>query len=118
MVSASQIPTGYDLVFKSSTANTLIGNPASIQAGGNIRSHLKPPAQRPASKIELNLRLKNNSGKSSIGVRYLAKLNRPKLSVTLKPLPSAKAQKITSMPGFEGVQLPVSPKIMPTAMVS
>ena len=113
---ASNVPAGYDLIFRSSTTDTLIGNPVEIKASGSIKSFAKPDVSRPASNLSLNVRLVNNSGQSSFAVQYLARLSRPALSVTLKPLPPAPAHRITSMPGFEGVQLPVSTKIMPTAM--
>ena len=61
-------------------------------------------------------RLENEDGKAHCVIRYSSRLEHPPLSVTLKPLPPAEAHKITSMPGFDGVQLPVSTKIMPTAM--
>ena len=115
-VSVSDLPDGYDLVFTSSTTKTMIGNPVSIDGRGGIKSVLQTSVQKSAAASALSLRLTNESGKSAFAVRYLAKLSRPDLSVTLKPLPPAKAHKITSMPGFEGVQLPVSTKIMPTAM--
>ena len=116
MISASDVPTGYDLIFRSSTGGTLIGNPVGINARGDVKAFPKLRDQAPASSLPLNVRLANKSGQSMVSVRYLAKLTRPKLAVTLKPLPPAKAHRITSMPGFEGVQLPVSTKIMPTAM--
>lgn len=116
MIAASNIPNGYELVFKSSAEGALIGKPVGINARGSIRSHLEPRVQPAASSLPLNLRLASKSGSSTFGVRYLARLTRPELSVTLKPLPPANANRITSMPGYEGVQLPISTKIMPTAM--
>ena len=115
-VSASDLPDGYDLVFRSSTTKTMIGNPVNIDGRGGIKAVLQTSGQKAAAASALSLRLTNESGKSAFAVRYMAKLSRPDLSVTLKPLPPAKAHKITSMPGFEGVQLAVSTKIMPTAM--
>lgn len=116
MISASDIPPGFDLIFTSRAAETLIGAPVTIQARGSIKANPNPSVEKADSADQLQLRLKNSSGKSSAGVRYLAKLSRPELSVTLKPLPPRPSHTITSAPGFEGVRLPLSPKIMPTAM--
>lgn len=116
VISASEIPSGYELLFRNVTTGVLLGHPVGIRASGGIKSFPVPKVQKPGSKLPLHLRLANNTGKSNFEVRYLAKLSRPKLSITLKPLPPTPAHKITSMPGFEGVQLPLSTKIMPTAM--
>jgi len=115
-VAVSSLPDGYELVFSSSTTESGVGNPASIDARGKIKSRLETATSKPASTPTLNLRLTNDKGQASFAVRYMATLKRPPLKVTLKPLPPATANKITSMPGFDGVQLPVSTKIMPTAM--
>tara|TARA_R110002072_G_scaffold303094_1_gene493210 strand:+ start:5072 stop:9337 length:4266 start_codon:yes stop_codon:yes gene_type:complete len=115
-ISTTDIPADYDLVFKSSTSQTLVGSPVNIEASGSIKAFPIPKVQSPDVKLPLNLRLANGSGRSDFEVTYSARLNHPNLSVTLKPLPPANAHRITSMPGFEGVQLPVSTKIMPTAM--
>jgi len=61
-------------------------------------------------------RIENEDGKAYCVIRYSSRLEPPPLNVTLKPLPPSNSHKITSMPGFKGVQLPVSTKIMPTAM--
>ena len=116
MVSASDIPSGYELLFKNATTGTLIGHPVGIEGSGDIMGSPVPRVRKRGLALPLNLRLVNTSGKSNVEVSYLTKLSRPKLSVTLKPLPPSSAHKITSMPGFDGVQLPVSTKIMPTAM--
>ncbi len=120
-ISVSKLPDSYDLIFRSSTSETLIGSPINIDAVGGVKAVLQPAVSPGADlpsvdSLVLNVRLKNNSGKSQFEVRHEARLSRPELSVTLKPLPPAPAHRITSMPGFEGVQLPVSTKIMPTAM--
>jgi mono/diheme cytochrome c family protein len=115
-IKTTYLPDNYDLVFKSSSADTAIGKPVIVAAPGGIKAYLNFPSTKSVGGRSLNLRLKNKSGISLFAVRYMAQLSRPALSVTLKPLPPAKAHKITSMPGFEGVQLPFSTKIMPTAM--
>ena len=115
-VKATYLPDNYDLVFKSTTADTAIGKPVIRTAQGDIKAYVKLPGTKSTGGHSLNFRLKNSSGISLFAVRYTAQLSRPALSVKLKPLPPANAHEITSMPGFRGVQLPVSTKIMPTAM--
>jgi glucose/arabinose dehydrogenase/mono/diheme cytochrome c family protein len=115
-VAVSALPDGYELVFSSSTKETVVGSPATTDARGEIKADLGGGTSKSAGAPSLNLRLTNDKGRAAFAVRYQATLKRPLLAVTLKPLPPAKAHKITSMPGFAGVQLPVSTKIMPTAM--
>ncbi|NQV22982.1 MAG: hypothetical protein HQ518_01335 [Rhodopirellula sp.] len=113
---ATSIPENMDLLFSSSTTATAMGNPVRIATNGSIKALLEPTARPSSGALTLNARLHNDAGQSTFQVHYLATLSRPKLSVTLKPLPAGAAHRITSMPGFEGVRLPVSTKIMPTAM--
>lgn len=115
-IEASGIPAGHDLIFSSSVDDTLIGNPVSIKARGSIREFIRLPVQHSATNLPLFIRLDCEAGRCRFTAEYLATLDRPKLSVTLKPLPSRDIHPIASAPGFEGVRLPLSPKIMPTAM--
>jgi mono/diheme cytochrome c family protein len=115
-VAVSALPDGYELVFSSSTKETVVGSPATTDARGEIKATLGGGDSKSTGAPSLNLRLTNNKGRAAFAVRYQANLKRPPLKVTLKPLPPANVHKITSMPGFEGVQLPLSTKIMPTAM--
>lgn len=115
-INVSSIPAGYDLIHISYAEDVKLGKPLSIGADGAISAFLS--AQRKTGSLGSSLRLKPQNGTTHFRLRYTATLNRPDLSVTLKPQPPEKQHKITSAPGFDGVQLPLSTKIMPTSMTS
>lgn len=111
------LPQGYDLRISrlNAAGKPNFGHPSVDQfdrdsTGWTTKEEHGKPFGRYFSRIE------NEGGKAYCVIRYSSRLEPPPLSVTLKPLPPAEAHKITSMPGFDGVQLPVLTKIMPTAM--
>jgi len=115
---ARRVPDKYDLVVRSYAKKTVLGTPVSIENFDSPLSCSEPSHKVVGDAAGLTIIVQSKVGQEELdlNLRYRAKLSRPDLSVTLKPLPPAKAHKITSMPGFEGVQLAVSTKIMPTAM--
>ena len=116
-ITVSELPQGYDLRISrlNESGKPKFGHPSVDRFdrdgdGWTTKDEHGKPFGCYFSRIE------NEGGKAYCVIRYSSRLEPPPLSVTLKPLPPAEAHKITSMPGFEGVQLPVSTKIMPTAM--
>ncbi len=110
------IPDGFDLVVRNYAANVALGKPASMKAAGPRLRFLDTKPDTSARSVNLNLRLLPENGQVETQLRYAATLNRPPLSVTLKPAGDAPRSEIKSAPGFDGVQLPINTKIMPTAM--
>lgn len=116
-VTVNGLPQGYDLRISrlNESGKPKFGHPSVDRFdrdgdGWTNKDEHGKPFGRYFSRIE------NENGKAYCVIRYSSRLEPPPLKVVQKPLPPAKALKITSMPGFEGVQLPVSTKIMPTAM--
>lgn len=62
------------------------------------------------------VRIISEHGTASIANAQLTSLGRPALEVPVKPVDASKQTQVTSLPGYEGSQLPLSTKIMPTAM--
>ena len=111
---ARSIPDGYDLVVRNHATNVKLGKPTSIKARGPRLQFLEAAGN--GSAPALNLRLSAEDGSAETQIQYIATLSRPPLSVTLKPAGSSPQNGINSAPGFDGVQLPINTKIMPTAM--
>jgi mono/diheme cytochrome c family protein len=119
-VRASGIPAGYDLVHLPiyiDSETERLGEPSHtvFRAEHKLRQIMERKPGREYDSLAA-VRMLTEDGKSSLANSVFTSLDQPPLTVTQKPLPPATAHKITSMPGFEGVQLPVSTKIMPTAM--
>ena len=113
----SELPDGFDLRISRlyASGKPSIGDPLVIQFDRDGEAWT-PVGEYGDPFGRSFIGVLNKDGKARCIIRYQAELMPAPLTVTLKPLPPAKAHKITSMPGFEGVQLPVSTKIMPTAM--
>jgi mono/diheme cytochrome c family protein/glucose/arabinose dehydrogenase len=60
----------------------------------------------------------DSSQSTTISIMYSAELQAPALNVSLKPAKNIAIQRITSVPGFEGWQLPLPGSIMPTALTT
>ncbi len=116
-ITVNGLPQGYDLRISrlNESGKPKFGHPSVDRFdrdgdGWTNKDEHGKPFGRYFSRIE------NEDGKAYCVIRYSSRLEPPPLNVTLKPLPPSNSHKITSMPGFKGVQLPVSTKIMPTAM--
>lgn len=116
-ITVNGLPKGYDLRISrlNESGKPKFGHPSVDRFdrdgdGWTTKDEHGKPFGRYFSRVE------NANGRAYCVIRYSTRLEPPPLKVVQKPLPPAKAHKITSMPGFEGVQLPLSTKIMPTAM--
>ena len=112
-ISATSIPAGYDVQITQpivSESNTL-GRP-EIRRGDSTAA---ADAFKPTFEAARSTRLVASDGKVSGRIEYLSRLQAPALQVELKPLEAPAAQKVTSVPGFEGWRLPLPGSIMPTA---
>lgn len=116
-ITANGLPQGYDLRISrlNESGKPKFGHPSVDRFdrdgdGWTAKDEHGKPFGRYFSRIE------NEGGKAYCVIRYSSRLEPPPLNVTLKPLPPSNSHNITSMPGFGGVQLPLSTKIMPTAM--
>lgn len=110
------IPAGYDLVMLNHAGKVLLGQPTSIETRGPDSQVLTEASNSSSKSLGLNLRLKPENGAAETQLRYTAALERTPLSVTLKDAGPGPRNEIRSAPGFDGVQLPINTKIMPTAM--
>lgn len=60
--------------------------------------------------------LDQNSNTYRIKMRFVATLEPSHLPVKPRPIPPPSSETITTMPGFDGVRLPINPTVMPTAI--
>lgn len=62
--------------------------------------------------------LTKNSAKSlpPVSIDYLATVERPPTDIKPRPVAKSEGGNITTVPGFVGTRLPITPSIMPTAM--
>jgi len=106
------LPAGWSAEFARTPAVSVLGQAEiTYRADGDWQPLVseKPPAGQTAG-ISIPRR-------SPLRIRYLARLRSTKLD--LKPAaqpPRQPLQAVTSVPGFEGTQLPLDGSIMPTAM--
>lgn len=121
-VTVHQIPTGFGLMIARPKLNGLnaswLGQPTIQRVDEtNARWRDLPPtmslnhsAAREVSAVA------TIDGSATATLIYEATLQAPSLAVVGKPTLVGQAQRIESMPGFDGVQLPLPTSIMPTAM--
>ena len=115
---ARSVPDGFDLVWRSNASKLKFQLPASPLPHPGVYTRAKFEFMSSNSEhLNSVIRVRANSGQTeSVGLLYSLDLNRPPLDVTLKPAGDAAQNRIDSAPGFDGVQLPINTKIMPTAM--
>ncbi len=119
-ISVSSIPTGFDLMLArpkwDASNNKQLGQPTIRRADeAEAKWHDETSTANGGVKRELS-RVSSRDGSANASLLYEASLSAPALAVVPKPEFKGSVQKIESMPGFEGVQLPLLGSIMPTAM--
>jgi len=106
------LPAGWSAQFARTKAVSVLGQAGIAYLGDAGWSPLvsgKPPAAQTAG-IPIPRR-------TPLRIRYLARLQSAKLDPKPAPkLPRQPVQSVTSVPGFEGTQLPLDRSIMPTAI--
>jgi len=121
-ITVSSIPTGFEFVIARPKLNAndakQLGRPTIRRADdAEAKWRDAPVATNAASGPHREVsRVTTNDGSASVTLLYEASLSAPALGVLPKPEIKGSLQKIESMPGFEGVQLPLLGSIMPTAM--
>ena len=111
-MTATRLPSGYSLVVLSHAEKAELGEP-----GINVRApQTKKVISDSAGSLRQAFRVTGQGTSARTLLAYSTKLDRPPLSVTLKAAGDSPQNEIKSAPGFDGVQLPISTKIMPTAM--
>lgn len=118
-ISVSSIPTGFELVIARPKLNAddakQLGRPTIRRADDTEARWSDAPAAASGPSREVS-RVATTDGAATVTLLYEASLSAPALGVLPKPEIKGSKQKIESMPGFEGVQLPLLGSIMPTAM--
>ncbi|MFK7776977.1 MAG: PA14 domain-containing protein, partial [Gimesia sp.] len=112
-IKASNLPEGYDLYvgrFKNSKSigEPKITNPNDPQAKW---MHISDNNSHDYTSTK-----QDSSNNASLTLNYLCNLKADSLQIVTKPKPKEKVEIVTSAPGFDGVRLPFSRAIMPTAM--
>jgi mono/diheme cytochrome c family protein len=117
---ATGIPDGYDLVHYPIDTGDLKGTLGEPTVSPFKNKHdievVYSSAKTKAESRFSAVRLKAAEGVTTAFVEMITGLGRPTLPLNVKPSLVAKQNQIRSAPGFDGVQLPLLTKIMPTAM--
>jgi mono/diheme cytochrome c family protein len=110
------IPRGYDLLISWPESKEGIGSPSidyRRRAGLNV---VYRPDKGPWKARKFTSFYSEGPGKRSITMRYLSSLKQEKSQIDLKPKEEElKVEPVTTLPGYDGVRLPISRSIMPTA---
>lgn len=106
----SSIPDGYDVLLSRPSWESSLGKPTVEPLDG-----VNPPQDPEASHF---LRWSPAAGSSAVtvGLRYSSALETPAVPLKPKSVIEAAAEAVTSVPGFDGVRLPIDQSIMPTAI--
>lgn len=109
---AENLPEGYDLY---------VGRPQNTKSIG--KPTITDPNHPQATWMHITdnnsheyITTKNQSKQALLTLNYLCNLKADALQIKTKPKSDEKVEIVTSAPGFDGVRLPVSRAIMPTAM--
>ena len=116
-VTPYRMPPGYSLVVLSHAKKAVLGEPLLFTRDMQTSEVLRVPGDNlQGVQHQRAFRLDSRQRPARTWLHYAAKLDRPPLSVTLKAAGDSPQNGIKSAPGFDGVQLPINTKIMPTAM--
>jgi len=128
-ISAARIPEGYDVVLVRPEFRPLLGEPRLelIDSGEWEQSHAAAPVGPGIDEAKRSVasfaRLRSTAGdratahgEASLQVRYLCTAIALSSAVPLQPLPAPEAEEVTTVPGFDGLRLPLPRSIMPTSI--
>jgi mono/diheme cytochrome c family protein/glucose/arabinose dehydrogenase len=116
-IDVKSIPPGYDLLhFVPVTVdNSTFGEPL-VGAHDGEHEFVYASQQDRKQRKPVGLKLTPENRHAHVTVNYSTSIRRPSLETRTKPVEAPPAHAVNSMPGFDGIQLPLPQSIMPTAM--
>ena len=106
-IELSDIPAGHKVLIRRPLARPSVGAPTIVASDAN--GTLAWEALSDAGRFA-------RVRKDRVELLYSAQLSQPDLAIKTKPDKPPVVEKVTSLPGYDGVRLPISRSIMPTAM--
>jgi mono/diheme cytochrome c family protein len=108
----SNVPAGYKVLIRQPTARPSVGASTIVASDADGTLAWESLKDADGKTLDHFARIRGDD----LDLLYAARLSQPDLALKTKPEKPPTVEKVTSLPGYDGVRLPISRSIMPTAM--